>query len=250
MGPLAQCQALLAAVLASAATVVSTSAPAQDRLAERAAMIETIKWHARSAPSAIVRQDIDPAVLNTMGKVPRDLFVPEDQRGAAYRDRPLPIGYGQTISQPFIVALMTDLINAGPGDAVLEIGTGSGYQAAVLSPLAAKVYSIEIIPELGKRAAARLAELRFDNVEVKVGDGYYGWPAHAPFDGILVTAAASHIPPPLVEQLAEGGRMVVPVGSPFATQVLMLIEKRRDGSITTRQLLPVNFVPLRGGNAR
>ncbi len=250
MGPLAQCQALLAAVLASAATVVSTSAPAQDRLAERTAMIETIKWHARSAPSAIVRQNIDPAVLNTMGKVPRDLFVPEEQRGAAYRDRPLPIGYGQTISQPFIVALMTDLINAGPGDAVLEIGTGSGYQAAVLSPLAAKVYSIEIIPELGKRAAARLAELRFDNVEVKVGDGYYGWPAHAPFDGILVTAAASHIPPPLVEQLAEGGRMVVPVGGPFATQVLMLVEKRRDGSITTRQLLPVTFVPLRGGKAR
>ena len=156
MRPLAQCQALLAAVLASAAAVVSTSAPAQDRLAERAAMIETIKWHARSAPSAVEGQGIDPAVLKTMGKVPRHFFVPEEQRGAAYRDRPLPIGYGQTISQPFIVALMTDLINVGPGDVVLEIGTGSGYQAAVLSPLAAKVYSIEIIPELGERAAARL----------------------------------------------------------------------------------------------
>jgi protein-L-isoaspartate(D-aspartate) O-methyltransferase len=185
-----------------------------------------------------------------MGRVPRHLFVPEEQRGAAYQDRPLPIGYGQTISQPFIVALMTDLINVGPGDAVLEIGTGSGYQAAVLSPLAAKVYSIEIIPELGERAAARLAELRFDNVEVRVGDGYYGWPALAPFDGIVVTAAASHIPPPLVEQLAKGGRMVVPVGGPFATQFLMLVEKRRDGSITTRQLLPVAFVPLRGGRAQ
>jgi protein-L-isoaspartate(D-aspartate) O-methyltransferase len=250
MRPLAQCHALLTAVLASAAAVVSTSAPAQDRFAERAAMIETIKEHARSAPSAVEGQGIDPAVLKTMRKVPRHFFVPEEQRGAAYRDRPLPIGYGQTISQPFIVALMTDLINVGPGDAVLEIGTGSGYQAAVLSPLAAKVYSIEIIPELGERAAARLAELRFDNVEVKVDDGYYGWRAHAPFNGIVVTAAASHIPPPLVEQLAKGGRMVVPVGGPFATQFLMLVDKRRDGSITTRQLLPVSFVPLRGGGAR
>ncbi|MEK1854369.1 MAG: protein-L-isoaspartate(D-aspartate) O-methyltransferase [Phyllobacterium sp.] len=250
MRPLAQCRALLAAVLASAAAVVSTSASAQDRLAERAAMIETIKLHASSAPSAVEGSGIDPAVLKTMGKVPRHFFVPEEQRGAAYQDRPLPIGYGQTISQPFIVALMTDLINVGPGDVVLEIGTGSGYQAAVLSPLAAKVYSIEIIPELGERAAARLAQLHFDNVEVKVGDGYYGWPAHAPFDGIVVTAAASYIPPPLVEQLAKGGRMVVPVGGPFATQFLMLVEKRRDGSITTRQLLPVSFVPLRGGRAR
>jgi protein-L-isoaspartate(D-aspartate) O-methyltransferase len=250
MRPLAQCQALLAAVLASAAAVISTSAPAQDRLAERAAMIEAIKLHARSAPSAVEGQGIDAAVLKTMGKVPRHSFVPEQQRRAAYLDRPLPIGYGQTISQPFIVALMTDLINVGPGDVVLEVGTGSGYQAAVLSPLVAKVYSIEIIPELGKRAAARLKELRFDNVEVKVDDGYYGWRAHAPFNGIVVTAAASHIPSPLVEQLAKGGRMVVPVGGPFATQFLMLIEKRRDGSITTRQLLPVSFVPLRGGRAR
>lgn len=214
MRPLAQCQALLAAVLASATAVVSTSAPAQDRLGERAAMIETIKLHARSAPSAVEGQGIDPAVLETMGNVPRHFFVPEEQRGAAYRDRPLPIGYGQTISQPFIVALMTDLINVRRGDAVLEIGTGSGYQAAVLSPLAAKVYSIEIIPELGERAAARLAELRFDNVEVKVGDGYYGWPAHAPFDGIVVTAAASHIPPPLVEQLAKGAGWSSPWAAP------------------------------------
>ncbi|OCO98397.1 MULTISPECIES: protein-L-isoaspartate(D-aspartate) O-methyltransferase [unclassified Ensifer] len=250
MRPLAQCQALMATILTSAAAVVSTTVLAQDRLGERAAMIETIKLHARSAPSAVEGQGIDPAVLETIGKVPRHFFVPEEQRGAAYQDRPLPIGYGQTISQPFIVALMTDLINVGPGDTVLEIGTGSGYQAAVLSPLTAKVYSIEIIPELGERAAARLAELRFDNVEVKVGDGYYGWPAQAPFDGIVVTAAASHIPPPLVEQLAKGGRMVVPVGGPFATQFLMLVEKRRDGSITTRQLLPVAFVPLRGGRAR
>jgi protein-L-isoaspartate(D-aspartate) O-methyltransferase len=182
--------------------------------------------------------------------VPRHLFVPEGQRDAAYDDRPLPIGHGQTISQPFIVALMTDLINVRRSDTVLEIGTGSGYQAAVLSPLAGKVYSIEIIPALGKRAATRLAQLRFRNVEVKVGDGYYGWPEHAPFDGIVVTAAASHIPPPLVAQLAEGGRMVIPVGGAFATQFLMLVEKQRDGSITTRQLLPVGFVPLRGGHSQ
>ena len=250
MRPLSQCQALLAALLASAAVVISTPTHAQDRSAERAAMVETIKSHARSVPSALGAQRIDPVVANVMEKVPRHLFVPEQQRAAAYQDRPLPIGYGQTISQPFIVALMTDLINVGPGDAVLEIGTGSGYQAAVLSPLAKKVYSIEIIPELGKRAAARLVELRFDNVEVKVGDGYHGWSEHAPFDAIVVTAAASHIPPPLVEQLAKGGRMVVPVGGPFSVQFLMLLEKRRDGSITTRQLLPVSFVPLRGGRAQ
>jgi protein-L-isoaspartate(D-aspartate) O-methyltransferase len=245
MSALVQSRALLIAFLASAAAFVSTWAPAQDRAAERAAMIETIKGHARSGT-----QGIDPAVLKTMGKVPRHLFVPEKQSGAAYDDRPLPIGHGQTISQPFIVALMTDLINVRRSDTVLEIGTGSGYQAAVLSPLAGKVYSIEIIPELGKRAAARLARHGYRNVEVKVGDGYYGWPEHAPFDGIVVTAAASHIPPPLVEQLAEGGRMVIPVGGPFATQFLMLVEKRRDGSITTRQLLPVGFVPLRGGPSR
>ncbi|WEX75237.1 protein-L-isoaspartate(D-aspartate) O-methyltransferase [Sinorhizobium numidicum] len=242
---LAQYRALLAASLASVAVFVSTSSPAQDRAAERAAMIETIKEHAHSGG-----QSIDPAVLRTMGTVPRHRFVPEAQRDAAYHDRPVPIGHGQTISQPFIVALMTDLINVGSGDTVLEIGTGSGYQAAVLSPLAEKVYSIEIIPELGKRAAARLAVLRFDNVEVKVDDGYYGWPEHAPFDGIVVTAAASHIPPPLVEQLARGGRMVIPVGGPFATQFLMLVEKRPDGGVTTRQLLPVSFVPLRGGPSR
>ena len=140
------------------------------------------------------------------------------------------------------------MINARPSDTVLEIGTGSGYQSAVLSPLAAKVYSIEIIPELGRRAAARLAVS--GNVEAKVGDGYYGWPEHAPYDGIVVTAAASHIPPPLVAQFAEGGRMVIPVGGPFATQFLMLVEKQEDGSITTRQLLPVRFVPLRGGASR
>ena len=213
-------------------------------------MVLEIATHTALLGERIGRYNLDSRVMEAMGKVPRHHYVPVEIQPYAYLNRPLPIGYDKTISQPFIVALMTDLINVGPRDVVLEIGTGSGYQAAVLSPLAAKVYSIEIIPELGERAAARLAELRFDNVEVKVGDGYYGWAAHAPFDGIVVTAAASHIPPPLVEQLAKGGRMVVPVGGPFATQFLMLVEKRRDGSITTRQLLPVAFVPLRGGRAR
>ncbi|MCP4381656.1 MAG: protein-L-isoaspartate(D-aspartate) O-methyltransferase, partial [Hyphomicrobiales bacterium] len=162
----------------------------------------------------------------------------------AYQDRPLPIGYGQTISQPFIVALMTDLLDVEAGDKVLEIGTGSGYQAAVLSPLAERVYSIEIVPELGERAGETLDELDFANVETRVADGYYGWPEKAPFDAIVVTAAASHIPPPLVQQLETGGKMVIPVGGVFSTQQLMLVEKQPDGGVTTRQLLPVRFVPF------
>ena len=162
----------------------------------------------------------------------------------AYRDQPVPIGFGQTISQPFIVALMTDLLEVDRRDTVLEIGTGSGYHAAILAQVAGEVHSIEIVPALGERAADTLRALGYANVETRVGDGYYGWPEHAPFDGIVVTAAASHIPPPLVEQLAPGGRMVIPIGAAFATQQLMLVEKRLDGTLTTRQLLPVRFVPL------
>ena len=176
--------------------------------------------------------------------VPRHEFVPEEVRSHAYEDQPVPIGYGQTISQPYIVALMTDLLDLRPGAKVLEIGTGSGYQAAILSPLTEQVYSIEIIPELGARAAETLKRLGFGNVETKVADGYYGWPEAAPFDGIVVTAAASHIPPPLIEQLKPGGRMVIPIGGSFASQYLMLVEKLPDGGITTRQLLPVQFVPF------
>ena len=177
--------------------------------------------------------------------MPRHEFVPEDVRAQAYADRPLPIGYGQTISQPFIVALMTDLLDVKPGHKVLEIGTGSGYQAAVLSPLAGQVYSIEIVPELGDRAArACCAGSAMRNVETKVADGYYGWPEAAPFDAIVVTAAASHIPPALIQQLKPGGRMVIPIGGPFSAQQLMLVEKQPDGGITTRQLLPVQFVPF------
>jgi protein-L-isoaspartate(D-aspartate) O-methyltransferase len=209
-------------------------------------MVEVVEEHARGAASVLDGGSLDPRVLEALRTVPRHEFVPAEQRDRAYEDRPLPIGYGQTISQPFIVALMTDLLNVGEDAVVLEIGTGSGYQAAVLSPLAGRVYSIEIIPELGQAAGERLERLAFENVETRVGDGYYGWPEAAPFDGILVTAAASHIPPPLVQQLKPGGRMVIPVGAAFAQQQLMLVEKREDGGITTRQLLPVQFVPLIG----
>jgi protein-L-isoaspartate(D-aspartate) O-methyltransferase len=173
------------------------------------------------------------------------LFIPKRRRSLAYDDRPVKIGYGQTISQPFIVALMTHLLEPRPDDAVLEIGTGSGYQAAVLSPLVRKVCTIEIITELGEAAAQRLAVLGYANVETKIADGYHGWPECGPFDGIVVTAVADHVPPPLVAQLKPGGRMVIPVGGMFATQHLTLIEKTGSGEVLTRQLLPVRFVPFR-----
>jgi protein-L-isoaspartate(D-aspartate) O-methyltransferase len=237
----------LPCTLAFVAAAVPAAAQEDDHAIARAAMIETIRENAAYAGGAIEAEGIDQAVLRVMDAVPRHEFVPEDQQPYAYNDRPLPIGYGQTISQPFIVALMTDLLDAEPADVVLEIGTGSGYQAAVLSPLVAEVYSIEIVPQLGQAAEKRLAALGYANVEARVGDGYYGWEEHAPFDGIVVTAAASSIPPPLVAQLAPGGRMVIPVGPPFMTQILMLVEKAADGSVTTEQLLPVSFVPLTGG---
>ena len=190
----------------------------------------------------------DERVLQAMRDVPRHLFVPPDQRADAYADDALAIGEGQTISQPYIVGLMTELLQVGPGSKVLEIGTGSGYQAAVLAELCEEVYTLEIIEPLGEQARERLARLGYDNVTVRIGDGYYGWEEHAPFDVILVTAVASHVPPPLLRQLRPGGRMVLPVGGRFTTQQLVLVEKRPDGKVTTRQLLPVAFVPLTGGH--
>ena len=186
----------------------------------------------------------DKATLHAMRFVKRHLFVRKNLIKRAYDDRPLPIGYGQTISQPYIVAYMTQLIHPKPDYTVLEIGSGSGYQAAVLAEIVKKVYTIEIIPKLGNSAANRLKRLGYNNVEVKVADGYYGWKEHAPFDAIIVTAASEYIPPPLVEQLNDGGRMVIPVGSPFLVQTLMLIEKKGD-KITTTGLMPVRFVPFR-----
>lgn len=186
----------------------------------------------------------DKAVLDAMGTVPRQAFVAESMQDKAYADRPLPIGHGQTISQPYIVALMTELLHVENGDVVLEIGTGSGYQAAVLAEIVKQVYTIEIVEPLAASATARLAELDYTNVETRHGDGYFGWEEHAPFDGIIVTAAASHIPPPLVEQLKPGARMVIPVGPPFGNQQLFLLEKKEDGSVTQRSILAVRFVPL------
>jgi protein-L-isoaspartate(D-aspartate) O-methyltransferase len=204
----------------------------------------------RGARERMVRDQIqkrgvnDKLVLESMRNVPRHLFVPDELKSRAYEDRPLPIGYGQTISQPYIVAYMTEVVNVGRGDKVLEIGAGSGYQAAVLAEIVDKVYTIEIVPELGQIAADRMKNLGYDNVEVKTGDGFYGWEEHAPFDAIVVTAAAEYIPPPLIQQLKDGGKMVIPVGSPFMVQNLMLVEKR-GGKVRTRTLFPVRFVPFR-----
>ena len=200
---------------------------------------------------AAAREDgfpLSPSVVKAMEKVERHLFVPAWLVPFAYYNNPLPIGHGQTISQPVVVALMTELLNVKSGDKVLEVGTGSGYQAAVLAEIAKSVYSIEVIEPLEKQAAERLKSLGYDNVTVKMGDGYYGWPDAAPFDGIIVTAATGQVPPPLLKQLKPGGRMVIPLGMQFMTQYLMLVEKRADGSVTTRQIVPVAFVPLTGGH--
>jgi protein-L-isoaspartate(D-aspartate) O-methyltransferase len=185
-------------------------------------------------------------VRSALERVPRHLFVPEAQRRHAYENRPLPIGYGQTISQPLIVAMMTEMLQVSPGDKVFELGTGSAYQAAVLDALDARVYSVEIIPELGQRARATLDELGHGRVQTRVGDGYFGWEEEAPFDAIIVTAASDHIPPPLIQQLRPGGRMVIPVGGRYATQQLVLVTRDAQGQVMTRELTPVNFVPLTG----
>jgi len=184
------------------------------------------------------------AVLDAMTRVPRHLFVPETVIKYAYDDTPLPIGYGQTISQPYIVGFMTEILNLPAHARVLEVGTGSGYQAAVLAELGVEVYTVEIIAELAHSAAGRLRARYPQKVHARHADGFFGWPEQAPFDAIMVTAAAEFIPPPLLEQLKEGGRMVIPVGTPFLLQTLMLVEKS-NGEITTRSLLPVSFVPLR-----
>jgi len=187
----------------------------------------------------------DQSVLQAMKDVPRHLFVPEKRKRSAYGDFPLPIGYGQTISQPYIVALMTELLKPEKKDIALEVGTGSGYQAAVLSKIVKKVYTIEIITPLGEAAEKRLENLRYKNIIVKIADGYFGWEKYAPFDCIIVTAASDHIPPPLIKQLKNGGKMAIPVGMPFQVQNLMLVEKSEQGEIRIKNLLPVRFVPLR-----
>ncbi|MEW5771805.1 MAG: protein-L-isoaspartate(D-aspartate) O-methyltransferase [Pseudomonadota bacterium] len=189
-------------------------------------------------------------VLEAFSRVPRHLFVADGLEVSAYDNHPLPIGHGQTISQPYIVALMTDLIRPRREHVVLEVGTGSGYQAAVLAGLVSKVYSLEIVAPLGEQARARLRELGYGNVEVRVGDGHFGWPEHAPYDGILVTAAAEAVPPALVEQLKPGGTMVIPVGMSYFGQQLRVIRKDADGGVHERDVLPVVFVPLTGGGVQ
>lgn len=207
-------------------------------------MLQDIEAEIRYTRSMIGRDAFDARIMAAMAEVPRHEFVPSQEQHCAYANGPLPIGYGQTISQPYIVALMTDLLECGPDDKVLEVGTGSGYQAAVLSRVVARVYSVEIVAELALQAAERLARLGYGNVQTRHGDGYAGWPEQAPYDGILVAAAAPSVPPPLIEQLAEGARLVIPVGPQFGHQELMVIEKRSDGSLLTTAVLGVAFVPL------
>jgi protein-L-isoaspartate(D-aspartate) O-methyltransferase len=208
-----------------------------DRQDERRAMVKT----------QIQARDVsDPEVLRAMRTVPRHLFVEKKYRNSAYADRPLPIGHGQTISQPYIVAYMTEQLKLESGDKVLEIGTGSGYQAAVLSQITSNVYTIEIIEELADTAEKRFERLGLDQIRTKTGDGYYGWQQYAPFDAVIVTAAAGHVPPPLVKQLEPGGVIIIPVGPPYQVQMLMRIEKREDGSTRTKRLMPVRFVPMTG----
>jgi protein-L-isoaspartate(D-aspartate) O-methyltransferase len=233
-------------LLATAAIffAAAASATADPFAAPRLEMVRTIEAIAALTGGGATPKTLDPQVLDAMRRVPRHTFVPRDVQDHAYADRPLPIGHGQTISQPYIVALMTDLLRLKPRSRALEIGTGSGYQAAVLAELGHEVHTIEIVPALAERAAAQLSAAGYRDIKVRQGDGYFGWPEAAAFDGIVVTAAAPQIPPPLLEQLKPDGRMVIPVGAAFMVQQLILIEKLADGTIRTEALLPVAFVPL------
>ncbi len=233
---------LLVLLMALPTTCAASEAEWQ---AKRQAMVSEIETDVKATQEWIGKTRLNSRVMEVMAKVPRHEFVPLDARPFAYRNRPLSIGYGQTISQPYIVALMTDLLQLKPGDVVFELGTGSGYQAAILGELAKEVYTMEIVPELGQSAKEKLERLGYKHVEVRVGDGYLGWPEKGPFDAIIVTAAANHIPPPLLQQLKAGGRMIIPLGGPFLTQQLMLVEKDAQGKIHTQQILPVRFVPLK-----
>ena len=217
---------------------------AQDYAAQRARMVSEVEAMYAETRSETGLAAMSPAVRAAMSKVERHRLVPAGEMSRAYRNHPLPIGSGQTISQPYIVALSTDLLNPKPGDVVLEVGTGSGYQAAVLAEVVARVFTIELIEPLGKTAAKRLEELGYGNIETRIGDGYKGWPEKAPFDGIVVTAAAPRVPQALVDQLRPGGRMVIPVGGEGEIQYLKLLVKRADGGVDEKRVLPVRFVPL------
>jgi protein-L-isoaspartate(D-aspartate) O-methyltransferase len=225
---------------------VAREATAQDTqcAGERAALVETIRAYARSHASVVGQQGLSERVLEAMGQTKRHLFIPGRSCSIAYADRPASIGHGQTISQPFIVALMTELAEVAPDHVVLEVGTGSGYQAAILARLARKVCTIEIVPQLAETATKTLKDLAYDNVSVRLGDGYVGWPECGPFDAIVVTAALGQVPPPLIEQLKVGGRLVMPVGADYGTQHLTVVEKIAPDKTTTRAVAPVRFVPF------
>src|ERR1700732_626935 len=235
---------LLPLVLSMVAVARAPTSQHAECARERASMVETIRTYARSSASALGQQGLSERVLEAMGQTKRHLFIPERPCSIAYADRPIPIGLGQTISQPFIVALMTQLAEVAPEHVVLEVGTGLGYQAAILAHLARKVCTIEIIRQLAEAAAKTLRDLAYDNVSVRVGDGYAGWPECGPFDAIVVTAALGQVPPPLIEQLKVGGRLVMPVGSAFTTQQLNVVEKIAPGKTTTRAVALVRFVPF------
>ncbi|RMG32990.1 MAG: protein-L-isoaspartate(D-aspartate) O-methyltransferase [Gammaproteobacteria bacterium] len=207
-------------------------------------MLEDIARETRLTAPFTGIEELDPRVMQAMAEVPRDAFVPAELRHRAWDNGPLPIGKGQTISQPFIVALMTHLLEPEPRDRMLEVGTGSGYQGAVLSRLVDRVYSVERVPELTAEAIRIYQELGYDNIETRVGNGFAGWEEHAPYDGIVVTAAASHVPPALVEQLAPGAHLVIPVGPPYGRQELLQITRDQEGQVDTRDILPVAFVPM------
>ena len=209
-------------------------------------MLNDIEMEVHLTRHLIGKNSFDDRVMAAMKQVPRHKFLPADLRYCAYDNGPAPIGSGQTISQPYIVALMSDLLNTKPSDIILEIGTGSGYQAAILSQLVQQVYSVEIIEHLATTARKRLGKLGYNNVEVRNADGYFGWPEYAPYDGVIVTAAAPHIPQSLIDQLRTGARLVIPVGLPYSYQELMVVEKKANGEIETWKVLGVGFVPLTG----
>ncbi|MGB8275525.1 MAG: protein-L-isoaspartate(D-aspartate) O-methyltransferase [Alphaproteobacteria bacterium] len=218
--------------------------PKTDRKAERDLLLREIAAEYVQTAAWTGKAEMSGGVHAALSGVPREKFVPEVEAYLAYANMPLPIGHGQTISQPYMVAIMTDLLELSSSSVVLEIGTGCGYQAAVLAGLAKAVYTVEYVPELARAAAERLARLGYANVTVRTGDGFEGWPEHAPYDGIIVTCAASAVPPPLIEQLKAGGRIVIPIGAPFSFQDLVLVTKDADGGIHEKTLFPVAFVPL------
>jgi protein-L-isoaspartate(D-aspartate) O-methyltransferase len=238
--PHANCTLLLAGLVLCPQTASGQRSQEAEYRQQRLAMASLIRRYGVE----------DVRTLHAMETVPRHEFVPEEHRSRAYRDRPLPIGYGQTISQPYIVAYMTEMLHPTPDMKVLEVGTGSGYQAAVLAQIGAEVYTVEIFEALAASAGERLKRLGFDNVTNRHADGHFGWPDAAPFDAIIVTAAAGHIPPVLIQQLKPGGRMIIPVGSVYGVQSLIFVEKDSNGKVRTRNLLPVRFVPMLSGLRR